>query len=156
MQSSNLTLTKIYMWPMSFHFPMQTKKVTFSQQKSLEDLLGSWSTSVKYHYFVKSDELLCGNGAESTNLTFDFLTPKSVGVVLLSWALHVWSIIIVCQKEMELLCRNYMTLYFSTDRRTDSHGGTSIQICWQGYKNSAALLICQHQICLARKHEGAL
>ena len=33
---------------------------------------------------------------------FDLLIPKSIEVLLRSWSTHVWSIIIVCQKEKEI------------------------------------------------------
>ena len=59
---------------------------------------------------------------QSTNLTLTFGPQNQNGLFLRSWTIHVWSIIIVCQKEMELSCGNY----FSTDRRTggqtNSHG----------------------------------
>ena len=63
------------------------------------------NTCIKYHQIMSK-----GNGIivqkwcklQSTNLTltFDLLTPKSIGVFLLLWEIHEWSIIIVCQKEI--------------------------------------------------------
>ena len=37
-------------------------------------------------------------------LSFDPLTAKSIEILLRSRSIHLWSIIIVCQKEMELMC----------------------------------------------------
>ena len=48
--------------------------------------------------------------------TFDLLTPKSIENLIGSWSTHVKSIIIVSQKENELLCRNHFP---QTNRQTD-------------------------------------
>ena len=40
---------------------------------------------------------------QTSKYKFDLLTPKSKGVFLWSWAIYVWSIIFVCQKEIELI-----------------------------------------------------
>ena len=39
-------------------------------------------------------------------LSFDLLTQKSIAVLLRSRSIHLWSIIIVCQKKMVLWCGN--------------------------------------------------
>ena len=80
-----------------------------------------------YHHFMsKCDSVIMRKRSklQSTNLTltFDLLTRKSLGAIFWSWEIHLWSIIIVCQKERELSCGNH----FSTDRQTDSYGETSI------------------------------
>ena len=51
---------------------------------------------------------------QSPNMTFTFepLTPKSIEVLLGSCSIHVWSIIIVCQKGKQLSCGNVKTSKF--------------------------------------------
>ena len=45
---------------------------------------------------------------ECPNMTliFDLLISKSIKVLFGSWSMHLWSVIILCQMEMELSCGN--------------------------------------------------
>ena len=71
----------------------------------------SWvmiNSCVKYHYCMSKGNrviVLKGYKVQSPNLTFGLLIPKSIEVIG-SWSTNVWSIIIVCQKVMELSCGN--------------------------------------------------